>query len=282
MKYTKITQKEYCCVGACLEMVLKRHGITDYKQEDIACELGLIVPPHLKSQYSHAKTGLKPKSGYGTQIQRPQYSINHFFKKRQLNFVETYYYITDIDEAKAFLNTKNDQDILIIFHCGTLYDNSLADWGHMVLFNHIHGNQLIIQENSPKRNLEEIELSKLLQAIKKHGRANGAGFYCITKKYSFQQKVLNFLLTIPRGKVVTYGQIAEAIGRPGAARAVGNALHTNPDGDKYPCYKVVSSKGELSGCFAFGGILEQRERLEADGIEVNNNRVDLEQYGFRM
>lgn len=92
---------------------------------------------------------------------------------------------------------------------------------------------------------------------------------------NFKQQVLAYLATIPKGKVVTYGQIAEAIGRPGGARAVGNALHRNPDGDKYPCYKVVNSKGELSGRFAFGGIMVQQERLEADGIEVVNNRVDL-------
>ncbi len=97
---------------------------------------------------------------------------------------------------------------------------------------------------------------------------------------AFQNQVLNFLLTIPKGKVVTYGQIAEAIGCPGAARAVGNALHLNPDGEKYPCYKVVNGKGELSGRFAFGGIAVQQERLEADGIRVCNNRVNLDKYQF--
>lgn len=98
---------------------------------------------------------------------------------------------------------------------------------------------------------------------------------------AFQSQVLGFLTTIPKGKVVTYGQIAEALGCPGAARAVGNALHRNPDGDKYPCYKVVNSRGELSGRFAFGGIMIQQERLETDGIEVENNRVDLAKYQFR-
>ncbi len=95
---------------------------------------------------------------------------------------------------------------------------------------------------------------------------------------TIQDRVLEYLLTIPKGKVVTYGQIAEAIGCPGGARAVGNALHHNPDGDKYPCYKVVNSKGQLSGRFAFGGIMVQQERLEADGIKVANNRIDLSKY----
>lgn len=95
-----------------------------------------------------------------------------------------------------------------------------------------------------------------------------------------QAQVLNYLLTIPKGNVVTYGQIAEAIGCPGGARAVGNALHKNPDGNRYPCYKVVNSKGELSGRFAFGGITVQQEKLEADGIKVINSCVDLAKYQF--
>lgn len=95
---------------------------------------------------------------------------------------------------------------------------------------------------------------------------------------TFSLQVLNYLTTIPKGKVVTYAQIAAAIGRPGAVRAVGNALHQNTDGDKYPCYKVVNSKGELSDRFAFGGAFAQRIRLEADGIKVANNRVDLKKY----
>lgn len=93
-------------------------------------------------------------------------------------------------------------------------------------------------------------------------------------------EVLNFLTTIPKGKVVTYGQVADAIGRPGAARAVGNALHNNPDADRYPCYKVVNSRGQLSGRFAFGGIMAQQSKLEADGIEVKNHQVDLSKYQF--
>lgn len=95
---------------------------------------------------------------------------------------------------------------------------------------------------------------------------------------SIQNQVLSFLTTIPKGKVVTYAQIASAIGHPGAARAVGNILHRNPDGNKYPCYKVVNSKGGLSCHYAFGGIDNQKRRLEADGIIVQDNAVDLTFY----
>lgn len=85
---------------------------------------------------------------------------------------------------------------------------------------------------------------------------------------------------IPRGKVATYGQIAALAGNSRMARAVGNALHHNPDPDHVPCYRVVNSKGELSGEFAFGGAGRQAKLLEADGIEVVDGKVDLKKYGM--
>ena len=95
-----------------------------------------------------------------------------------------------------------------------------------------------------------------------------------------KEKVYEYLLAIPKGKVVTYGQIAEYLGNPKLARVVGNILHNNPNEEKYPCYKVVNSKGQLSANFAFGGIEKQKEKLEADGITVSNYKVDLEKYGI--
>lgn len=96
-----------------------------------------------------------------------------------------------------------------------------------------------------------------------------------------EQKIFEYLRSIPGGKVVTYGQIAAFLGNPKLARAVGNALHRNPDGDKYPCYKVVSARGKLSEHYAFGGIEEQKRRLEQDGVAVNKGRVDLEIYRWK-
>lgn len=96
-----------------------------------------------------------------------------------------------------------------------------------------------------------------------------------------QEKILIYLQTIPRGKVVTYGQIAAFLGNPKLARAVGNALHRNPDGETYPCYKVVSAQGKLSPHYAFGGLAAQKYRLEQDGIAVTGDRVDLSKYQWQ-
>ena len=93
------------------------------------------------------------------------------------------------------------------------------------------------------------------------------------------KRIYEAVKKIPAGKVATYGQVAAMAGNPKMSRAVGNALHKNPDPVNIPCFRVVNSKGELSGAFAFGGENEQKKRLEADGIKVEDGRVELSRYG---
>ena len=94
------------------------------------------------------------------------------------------------------------------------------------------------------------------------------------------KRIYEAVKQIPKGRVATYGKVAEMAGNSRMSRAVGNALHKNPDPDHIPCYRVVNSKGELAGAFAFGGEEVQRKLLEADGIEVVNGKVDLKKYGL--
>ena len=98
--------------------------------------------------------------------------------------------------------------------------------------------------------------------------------------YSPTKRIYEAVKKIPKGRVATYGKVAEMAGNPRMSRAVGNALHKNPDPEHIPCYRVVNSKGELAGAFAFGGENVQKKLLEADGIEVINGKVDLKKYGL--
>ena len=95
------------------------------------------------------------------------------------------------------------------------------------------------------------------------------------------KRIYEAVKKIPKGHVATYGQVAAMAGNEKMARAVGNALHKNPDPDNIPCFRVVNSKGELSGAFAFGGANVQAERLMADGVEVEDGKVDLTRYGIK-
>lgn len=100
--------------------------------------------------------------------------------------------------------------------------------------------------------------------------------------YSPSRKIYEAVRRIPYGRVATYAQIARAAGDGKMARAVGNALHKNPDPDNIPCFRVVNAKGELSGEFAFGGPGRQAALLMEEGVEVLEGKVDLEKYQWEM
>lgn len=93
------------------------------------------------------------------------------------------------------------------------------------------------------------------------------------------KRIYEAVKKIPKGHVATYGQVAEMAGNKRMSRAVGNALHHNPDPDHIPCFRVVNSKGYLSRNFAFGEGVQER-LLREDGIEVRDGKVDLAVYGI--
>lgn len=96
-----------------------------------------------------------------------------------------------------------------------------------------------------------------------------------------KEKVYALVRAVPPGHVTTYGAIGLALGNPGLARAVGNALHKNTDPVYIPCWRVVNAQGHLASNFGIGGPEMQRQFLEADGIEVSEDGyVDLKKYGW--
>ncbi len=81
----------------------------------------------------------------------------------------------------------------------------------------------------------------------------------------------NLLKKIPKRHVTTYQDIAQALGNPKAARAVGRLCGKNPDPDLFPCYKVVRSDGTPGG-YALG-IAEKKKRLSKDGIRFSHGKI---------
>ena len=92
------------------------------------------------------------------------------------------------------------------------------------------------------------------------------------------KRIYEAVKKIPKGKVATYAQVAALAGNPKMARAVGNALHKNPEPGIIPCHRVVDSKGHLADEFAFGGAGVQAKLLAEEGVEVIDNIVDLKKY----
>jgi O-6-methylguanine DNA methyltransferase len=87
-------------------------------------------------------------------------------------------------------------------------------------------------------------------------------------------KVFEVVKKIPRGKVLTYKDVAilSDVSNP---RVVGNILHKNPDPVNIPCHRVVNFRGHIAENFAFGGKTKQNEKLLSEGVQLENGVVDL-------
>ena len=88
------------------------------------------------------------------------------------------------------------------------------------------------------------------------------------KGTKFQLKVWSYLKKIPRGSLKTYSQVAKAIGKPRAIRAVANAIGKNPYAPKIPCHRVIRSDGSLGGYSGKGGIKTKRFLLKKEGVTL--------------
>lgn len=102
---------------------------------------------------------------------------------------------------------------------------------------------------------------------------------------TFYEKMRIVCLAIPEGKVATYGQIAMLCGCPKNSRQVGHGLKRELAGTDIPAFRIVNSKGVLSGAGQFGIPGWQQEQLRGEGVEVrwdgNCWYVDLKAYGWQ-
>ena len=95
-------------------------------------------------------------------------------------------------------------------------------------------------------------------------------------------RIYNVVRQIPRGRVATYGQVAEIAGLDGHARQVGYALHALPDSMKVPWHRVVNARGEVSARTTNDSHELQRVLLETEGVRFDHNgRIDLAKYRWK-
>jgi O-6-methylguanine DNA methyltransferase len=96
----------------------------------------------------------------------------------------------------------------------------------------------------------------------------------------FQDRVLGLVSRVPRGRVTTYKELARALGKPRAYRAIANVLARNPRPVEIPCHRVVRSDGRVGGYSL--GVGKKVRLLNEEGVEVKNGRVDLRRYLFEF
>ncbi|PIY70627.1 cysteine methyltransferase [Candidatus Roizmanbacteria bacterium CG_4_10_14_0_8_um_filter_36_36] len=92
---------------------------------------------------------------------------------------------------------------------------------------------------------------------------------------SFKEKIYKLTKQIPKGKVVTYAQLARLAGSPKAARVVGLLMRNNPYAPQVPCHRVVGVDGSLVGYSAGKGTSSKREVLKKEGVKFKGPKVDL-------
>jgi methylated-DNA-protein-cysteine methyltransferase-like protein len=95
------------------------------------------------------------------------------------------------------------------------------------------------------------------------------------------EAILAVVARVPRGKVTTYGAVAEIAGWPRRARLVGRVLAGLPGGSRVPWHRIVAAGGRIA--FPAGSVARERQvaRLRREGVDAANGRVDLRRHGWR-
>lgn len=88
------------------------------------------------------------------------------------------------------------------------------------------------------------------------------------------------LMTIPAGTVITYGQLATLAGLPGAARLAGSVLCGLPENTELPWHRVINAQGKISLPTNSAAYKNQRQRLQAEGVQMVNDKISLRIYGY--
>lgn len=98
---------------------------------------------------------------------------------------------------------------------------------------------------------------------------------------NWHQSVWKVVSEIPSGHVLTYGEVARLSGMPRAARRVSQALRRAPRGMELPWHRVINAQGKISFPEDSSGWMQQKDKLEQEGVVFLNGKVDLDRFGYR-
>ncbi|MBQ9834522.1 MAG: hypothetical protein IJO33_04955 [Bacilli bacterium] len=160
MRYKLIKQEPYCCVPRCLQMIFDKNNIPYDSQIEMAQELGLINDQEYK----------------GTQVNKEEYSITNYLKKHKIPLSFKYFFITDYNEAKMFLSKYIEDDIIVCYKRGVMF-NKQMEGGHATLIEKIKDDSITLIYPEDDQGYRVVTLEKMLEAIKCHGKENMAGFW---------------------------------------------------------------------------------------------------------
>lgn len=186
-RYIPFTQQPYLCVAACFQMIMYRHNLPLVAQEELAYEMGLTVPEKDVYLFEKARTGAKPSAGWGTQIQKDEYSPSSVFSKFNIPLSFKRIGAADFKNPEGLRELlqnaqAEDADAVLCFDYGKLWDIVPSNGGHVCVFDRIEGDNVHIID--PERSVPKYRtttITKLFDAMDFHGDNNATGVWLIEK-----------------------------------------------------------------------------------------------------
>ncbi|MCP3921473.1 MAG: hypothetical protein GY714_02695 [Desulfobacterales bacterium] len=181
--YQTITEKEFCCVPAVLQMIQGRRGLSYHTQDQIGYELGLIVPQGLEHLFDKVRTGNEPSAGYGTQTSREEFSIQKYFVRNNLPLRLTKLRPTSLHELSEQILTslKEDADVIICYNSQILFGD--GDIEHVSLiqqFDTLNRKILVVDPAIGVPKLRNAQLDRLLGAVTNDAVSDNSGLWIVS------------------------------------------------------------------------------------------------------
>lgn len=162
-------------------MILLRRGLPLMQIAEIGYQLGLAVTEDVSHLFPKARIGKRPSSGFGTEVQRAEFSLNLFFEQHRYPLRETYYSTSPHSDVKGWLKqlVDSDSDVIVCFNCAAAFGGE-SDWGHVCLLDSVSETHLqLVDPEMGQPKFRNIETTHILAAIAKHGEGNRGGFWVV-------------------------------------------------------------------------------------------------------
>lgn len=187
-RYVPVVQQRYCCVPACIQMIMLKHNISLISQEVMAYHMHVIVPKKdAKLFWNVRSTGKKIKGGYGTQLNEDKTAGPMFTKLKipleiKWRLIDTF---SDFAEFKKYMKmcVAKKRDVIICYKWGTLH-NSDFDGGHVSVLDQVYPRKEEVRFIDPGAKAPKwctVKMRKLYKAMQTHGKENMGGFWEVKK-----------------------------------------------------------------------------------------------------
>jgi hypothetical protein len=165
-------------------MILLRRGLPLMQIADIGYELGLAVPEQAGHLFPGARIGVRPSSGFGTEVQRPAFSLNSFFERHRYPLQETYHPTGPQSDLEGWLRQllEGDADVIVCLNYAAAFGGE-SDWGHVCLLESVKDTYLrLVDPEMRQPKFRDLETKRVMAAIATHGERNRAGFWVIESR----------------------------------------------------------------------------------------------------